>query len=64
MKGALARDEADLFALLPEKAGPISQLLKPNWDNPDDPLCLVYSCVNDPGAPPSINLLYALKLIH
>ena len=63
-KGALAREEADLFALLPERAGPLSKLLKPTWDDADDPLCLVYSCVNDPDAPPSINTLYALKLLH
>jgi hypothetical protein len=29
----------------------------------DDPLCLVYSCVNDPRAPPSVDVLYALKLL-
>mmetsp|Transcript_5402 Transcript_5402/g.9711 ORF Transcript_5402/g.9711 Transcript_5402/m.9711 type:complete len:402 (-) Transcript_5402:160-1365(-) len=63
-RGALAREQADLFSLLPEAAGPLGRLLKPNWDDPDDRLCLIYSCVNDPNAPPSINALYALKLLH
>mmetsp|Transcript_46126 Transcript_46126/g.115494 ORF Transcript_46126/g.115494 Transcript_46126/m.115494 type:complete len:337 (-) Transcript_46126:91-1101(-) len=63
-RGALAREQADLFSLLPEAAGPLGALLRPAWDDPDDRLCLIYSCVNDPNAPPSINALYALKLLH
>ncbi|KAK3254022.1 hypothetical protein CYMTET_36749 [Cymbomonas tetramitiformis] len=64
LRGALAREQADMFELLPEKAGPLASLLRPNWDDPDDRLCLVYSCVNDPGAPISITTLYALKFLH
>ena len=36
--------------------------MRPDFDNPDDKLCLIYSCVNDPSAPASIDTLYSLKL--
>lgn len=62
-RSPFARDEEDLWKLLPERSGPLGKLLQPDFDNPDDPLCLVYSCVNDPRAPPSIDVLYALKLL-
>jgi hypothetical protein len=62
-RSSFARDREDLWKLLPEKSGPLGRLLRPDFDNPDDPLCLIYSCVNDPRAPPSIDVLYALKLL-
>jgi hypothetical protein len=62
-RSSFARDKEDLWKLIPEKSGPLGKLLVPNFDNPDDPLCLIYSCVNDPRAPPSIDTLYALKLL-
>ena len=62
-RSSFARDREDLWKLLPEKSGPLARLLRPDFDNPDDPLCLIYSCVNDPRAPPSIDVLYALKLL-
>ena len=61
-RSPFARDREDLWKLLPEKSGPLGKLLQPDFDNPDDPLCLIYSCVNDPRAPPSIDVL--LSLIH
>lgn len=63
VQSSFARDKEDLWKLLPEKSGPLGRLLRPDFDNPDDPLCLIYSCVNDPRAPPSIDVLYALKLL-
>lgn len=62
-RSPFARDREDLWKLLPERSGPLGKILQPDFDNPDDPLCLVYSCVNDPRAPPSIDVLYALKLL-
>lgn len=62
-RSPFAREKADLWALVPEKSGPIGRALRPNFDDPDDRLCLVYSCVNDPSAPSSIDTLYALKLL-
>ena len=62
-RSPFARDREDLWKLLPEKSGPLGKLLQPDFDNPDDPLCLIYSCVNDPRAPPSIDVLYSLKLL-
>ena len=62
-RSSFARDREDLWKLIPEKAGPLGRALQPDFDNPDDPLCLIYSCVNDPKAPPSIDTLYALKLL-
>lgn len=64
-RNALAREQNDLFRVLPERAGPLlSAALSPNWDDPDDKHCLLYACVNDPDAPPSIDALYALKLLQ
>mmetsp|Transcript_67079 Transcript_67079/g.212306 ORF Transcript_67079/g.212306 Transcript_67079/m.212306 type:complete len:394 (+) Transcript_67079:757-1938(+) len=60
---AFARDQPDMFALIPEKTGPWGGLVRPDFDDPDDPTCLLYACVNDPGAPASIEPLYALKLL-
>lgn len=62
-RSPFARDQEDLWKLLPEKSGPLGRLLQPDFDNADDKLCLVYSCVNDPRAPPSIDVLYSLKLL-
>ena len=62
-RSSFAREKEDLWKLLPEKSGPLGGFLTPDFDNPDDPLCLVYSCVNDPRSPPSIDVLYALKLL-
>jgi hypothetical protein len=62
-RSPFARDREDLWKLLPEKTGPLGRALQPDFNNPDDPLCLVYSCVNDPRSPPSIDVLYALKLL-
>lgn len=62
-RSPFARDKEDLWKLLPEKSGPLGRLLQPDFDNADDKLCLVYSCVNDPRAPPSIDVLYSLKLL-
>lgn len=62
-RSPFARDKEDLWKLLPEKSGPLGKFLQPDFDNPDDKLCLVYSCVNDPRAPPSIDVLYSLKLL-
>lgn len=61
-KSPFAREKADMWSLVPEKSGPLGRALKPDFDNPDDKLCLIYSCVNDPTAPASIDTLYALKL--
>ena len=49
-RSPFARDREDLWKLLPERSGPLGKILQPDFDNPDDPLCLVYSCVNDPRA--------------
>ena len=62
-RSPFARDTEDLWKLLPEKSGPLGKVLQPDFDNPDDKLCLIYSCVNDPRAPPSIDVLYSLKLL-
>ena len=61
-RSPFAREKEDMWALIPEKSGPLGRLLRPDFDNPDDKLCLIYSCVNDPSAPASINTLYSLKL--
>ena len=42
-RSPFARDREDLWKLLPEKSGPLGKLLQPDFDNPDDPLCLIYS---------------------
>jgi len=60
-RSPFAREKEDLWKLIPEKAG-LGAKLVPNFDNADDKLCLIYSCVNDPTAPASIDSLYALKL--
>ena len=62
-RSPFARDKEDLWKLIPEKSGPLGKLLQPDFDNADDKLCLIYSCVNDPRAPPSIDVLYSLKLL-
>ena len=59
---SFARREADLWKLAPKKSEAIANFLTPDFNNADDKLCLIYSCVNDPSAPPSIDVLYALKL--
>lgn len=59
---SFARREADLWKLAPKKSEVIANFLTPDFNNADDKLCLIYSCVNDPSAPPSIDVLYALKL--
>ena len=59
---SFARREADLWKLAPKKSEAIANFLTPDYNNADDKLCLIYSCVNDPSAPPSIDVLYALKL--
>ena len=61
-RSPFAREKEDMWTLIPEKSGPLGRALKPNFDNPDDKLCLIYSCVNDPTAPASIDTLYSLKL--
>ena len=61
-RSPFAREKEDMWALIPEKSGPLGRLLAPDFDNPDDKLCLIYSCVNDPSAPASIDTLYSLKL--
>lgn len=60
-RSPFAREKEDLWKLIPEKSG-LGANLVPNFDNADDKLCLIYSCVNDPTAPASIDTLYALKL--
>lgn len=62
-RSPFARDREDMWTLIPEKSGPIGRALRPNFDDADQKLCLVYSCVNDPNAPASIDTLYALKLL-
>jgi hypothetical protein len=62
IKSDFARGEEDLWKLAPKKSEAISNFLTPDFNNADDKLCLIYSCVNDPSAPPSIDVLYALKL--
>lgn len=62
IKSDFARGEEDLWKLAPKKSEVISNFLTPDFNNADDKLCLIYSCVNDPSAPPSIDVLYALKL--
>ena len=62
-RSPFAREQEDLWKLLPERSGPLGRVLQPDFNNPDDKLCLVYSCVNDPRAPPSIDVLYSLKLL-
>jgi hypothetical protein len=62
IKSGFAREEEDLWKLAPKKSNAISDFLTPDFNNADDKLCLIYSCVNDPSAPPSIDTLYALKL--
>ena len=57
-----ARDKEDLWKLLPDKTG-MGGFMTPTFENPDDPRCIVYSCVTDSRAPPSIDTLYALKLL-
>ena len=59
---SFARREADLWKLAPKKSEVIANFLTPDFNNADDKLCLIYSCVNDPSAPLSIDVLYALKL--
>jgi hypothetical protein len=60
-RSPFAREKEDMWKLIPEKSG-LGANLVPNFDNADDKLCLIYSCVNDPTAPASIDTLYALKL--
>ena len=51
-RSPFARDREDLWKLGGPRARCWRKILQPARDNPDDPLCLVYSCVNDPRAPP------------
>lgn len=62
-RSPFAREKEDMWTLIPEKSGPLGRALRPNFDDADQKLCLVYSCVNDPNAPASIDTLYALKLL-
>lgn len=61
-RSSFVREKEDMWMLILEKFGLFGRVLKLNFDNFDDKLCLIYLCVNDFMVLVLIDMLYSLKL--